>query len=116
MRELFDLVNQHNREQDAALEKFERWTTTRMQGQDDVVDLVACELRKEAARKADGQLEMQVLRTDFDYMKKNILNRITDSYIQFNELKKSVGTELEAIREFQATTASVAQLAPTSAH
>ena len=86
-----------------------RWTKTRMQGQDDVVDLVACELRKEAARKADGQLEMEALRTDFDYMKRNMLNRITDSYIQFNDLKRSVAAELEEIREFQVAAAGVAQ-------
>jgi len=75
---------------------------------------VACELRKEAARKADGQLEMEALRTDFDYMKRNMLNRITDSYIQFNELKRSVAAELEEIREFQV--AGAAQLAPTSGY
>jgi hypothetical protein len=85
-----------------------------MQGQDDVVDLVGCELRKEAARKADGQLEMEALRTEFDFMKRNMLHRITDTYIQFNDLKRNIGAEIEELREFQIAAASGAQLAPTT--
>ena len=56
-------------------------------------------------------MEMEALRTEFDFMKRNMLNRITDTYIQFNDLKKNIGAEIEELREFQAVAAMGAQMA-----
>jgi len=55
---------------------------------------------------------MESLRTEFDFMKRNMLNRITDTYIQFNDLKRNVSAEMEELREFQVAAARGAQLAP----
>ena len=53
IRNLFDCMSEHTEEQEKLRAAFERRQNAKLATQDDVVDLLACELRREASKKSD---------------------------------------------------------------
>ena len=62
-----------------------------------MIDLLACELRREASKKSDLQIEVTVLKADFDFLKRSLAAKHADIQLGMQELVSGVERDMREL-------------------